>query len=162
VGSPWGHNLLQASTCSGSLPRATGGDLLHHGPPWTAEGQPALPWSSTRAAKEEPLLWHLEHLLPPPSSLTLVSAELFLSHRPTPPSNCPLTTDFFLPLLKYVITETLPPLLTGLALASGGSILELAGTGFIRHGGSFSQLLTEATPVAPRYQNLATQTCNKW
>jgi len=27
----------------------------------------------------------------------------------------------------------------GLALASGGSVLELAGTGFIRHGWSFSQ-----------------------
>jgi len=36
-----------------------------------------------------------------------------------------------------------------LALASGVSILELAGTGFVRHGGSFSQLLTEATPIAP-------------
>jgi len=33
TGSPWGHRLLQASTCSGvgSLPRATGGCLLHHG-----------------------------------------------------------------------------------------------------------------------------------
>jgi len=33
VGSPQGHNFLQASTCSGmgSLPWATGGDLLHHG-----------------------------------------------------------------------------------------------------------------------------------
>jgi len=36
-----------------------------------------------------------------------------------------------------------------LALASGGSVLEPAGTGFIRHGGSFSQLLPEATPTAP-------------
>jgi len=37
----------------------------------------------------------------------------------------------------------------GLALASGGSVLELAGTGSIGHTGSFWQLLTEATPVAP-------------
>jgi len=37
----------------------------------------------------------------------------------------------------------------GAALASGGSILELAGTGFIRYGGSFLQLLREATLVAP-------------
>jgi len=43
----------------------------------------------------------------------------------------------------------LPPLLIGLALASDGSILEPGGTGFIRHGGSFQQLLTEATPIAP-------------
>jgi len=40
-------------------------------------------------------------------------------------------------------------LLIGLALGSGRSILELAGTGFIRNGGSFQQLLTEATPTAP-------------
>ena len=33
TGSPQGHSLLQASTCSGvgSLPQAIGGDLLHHG-----------------------------------------------------------------------------------------------------------------------------------
>jgi len=37
-----------------------------------------------------------------------------------------------------------------LALASGGSILEPAGTQFIKHGGSFQQLLTEATPIAPQ------------
>jgi len=79
VGSPWGHSLLQASTCfgMGSLPRAAGGSLLHRGPPWAAGGQPASPWSSSRAAREDSLLRHLERLLPPPSSLTLVSAELF-------------------------------------------------------------------------------------
>jgi len=52
-------------------------------------------------------------------------------------------------LLNYVTAEALPPSLKGLALASGRCILEPAGTGFIRHGGSFSQLLTEATPTAP-------------
>jgi len=59
---------------------------------------------------------------------------------------------FFLPLLKYVIPEALPLSLIGLTLPSGGSVLESAGTGFIRHGGSFSQLLTEATPIAPLLQ----------
>ena len=49
-------------------------------------------------------------------------------------------------------------MLIGSALASGGSVLEPAGIGSIRHRGSFWDLLTEATPVAPRYQNLATQT----
>jgi len=44
---------------------------------------------------------------------------------------------FFLLLLKYVITEVLPPLLIGLALASSGSVLEPAGTGVIRDGGTF-------------------------
>jgi len=50
-----------------------------------------------------------------------------------------VSLQFFLPLLKYVITEALPLLLIGLALASDRSILEPASTGFIRHGGSFSQ-----------------------
>jgi len=58
-------------------------------------------------------------------------------------------------LLNCVIPEALPPLLMGSALASGGSVLEPAGIGSILHGGNFWQLLTEATPVAPCYQNLA-------
>lgn len=33
-------------------------------------------------------------------------------------------------------------------LASGGSVLEPAGVGSVRHWGSFWQLLTETTPVA--------------
>jgi len=53
MGSPQGHSFLQTSTCSGvgSLPRATGGYLLHHGPPWAAGEQPASPWSSSQAAR---------------------------------------------------------------------------------------------------------------
>jgi len=43
----------------------------------------------------------------------------------------------FFPLVKYVITDVLPPMLIGLALASSGSVLVLAGIGSIRHGGSF-------------------------
>jgi len=144
MGPPRDHSFLQASTCSsvGSLPWATGG------PPWTAGGQPASPWSSSRAAREDSLLQRLKHLLRPPSSLTLVSAELFLSHRLTPLSQLLSPHSFFLPFLKYVIPEVLPPSL--IALASGGSVSEPAGIGFIRHGGSFSQLLTETTPVGPR------------
>ena len=44
-------------------PRAAGGYLVHHEPPWAAGGQPASPWSSPWTAGES-LLWHLEHLLP--------------------------------------------------------------------------------------------------
>jgi len=86
MGSPRGHSLLQAFTCSSvmSLPWAIGGYLLHRGPPWTTGEQPASLWSSSRAAREDSLLWRLEHLLPPPSSLILVSAELFLSHGLAP------------------------------------------------------------------------------
>ena len=50
----------------------------------------------------------------------------------------------FSPLLKHVLPEVLPPLLMGSALGSGGSILEPAGIGSVRHRGSFQQLLTEA------------------
>jgi len=99
AGSSQGHSFLQASTCSSkeSLPRATGGDLLHHGPPWAAEEQPASPWSSSQAARGNSLLQHLEHLLPPPSSVTLMSADLFLSHRLTPLSQLPFFTAVFFP-----------------------------------------------------------------
>ena len=54
-----------------------------------------------------------------------------------------------LPLLKYVIPEALPPSLLGLLLGSGRSILEPPGTGSVRHGGSFLQLLIESIPIAP-------------
>jgi len=61
-----GHSFLQASTCSSvaSIPWATGGDLLHHGAPWAAGAQPASPWSSAQATRQESLLHHLEHLFP--------------------------------------------------------------------------------------------------
>ena len=75
---------------------------------------------------------------PPPSpfSLTFVSTELLLSRIATPLFcfNCHYAG--FLPLLN-VIPEALPPSLMGSALASGGSILEPAGVGSIRHRGSF-------------------------
>jgi len=98
AGSPWGHNLLQASTCSsmGSIPQAAGGDLLHCEPPWAAGAQTASPWSAAQAAREDSLLQHLKHLLPPPSSLTLVCAELFLSHHLTPLSSLPFHRSSFL------------------------------------------------------------------
>jgi len=152
TGSPWGHSFLQASTCSGigSLPQATGGDLLHRRPPWTTSGQPASPWSSSQAARENSLLQHLENVLPLPLHWPWYLQTCFSHIVSLLSLNCHFSQQFFfLPLLNYVITEALPPSLIGLALASSGSILELAGTGSIRHGGSFSQLLTEATPIAP-------------
>ncbi|PKU39851.1 hypothetical protein llap_9848 [Limosa lapponica baueri] len=51
--------------------------------------------------------------------------------------------------------DVLPLLLMGsVTLASGGSVLEPAGIGSVRHGGSFWHLLIEDTPY---YQHLATQ-----
>jgi len=96
-GSPWDHSFLQTSTCSGvaSLARATCGYLLHHGPPWDAVEQPVSPWSSSQSEREDSLLRHLEHLLPPPSSLTLLFTKWFLSHHLTPLLQLPFHHSFF-------------------------------------------------------------------
>jgi len=69
----WGHRSCQDPTpaCSAhgvtassghppvltwGPPRATGGNLLHCGPPCAAEGQPASPWSAPQAAGESALV----------------------------------------------------------------------------------------------------------
>jgi len=89
---------------------------------------------------------------PSPFSLTLVFVGLFLLHLLTP---LPAAAQHFLPFLKYVTREALL-VLRGSALASYRSILEPAGAGSVRLVSSFWYLLTEATPAAPHYQNLAT------
>lgn len=48
--------------------------------------------------------------------------------------------------------------LTGLAMASGGSVLEPVAIGSVRHRGSFWYLLIETTPAAAHYKKLAMQT----
>ena len=100
MGSPRGHSFLQASPCSGMglLPRATCGDLLHCGPPCAARAQPASPWSALWAAREDSAPVSQTPPLPP-SSLTLMSAELFLSHHLAPLSWLPFYCRFF-PLLN--------------------------------------------------------------
>lgn len=67
-----------------------------------------------------------------------------------PPSSLPV-----FPLLKFIITDMLPPSIMYSALASDGSILEAAVIDSIRYGGSFYQLFTEVNPLAPMLQNLA-------
>jgi len=64
-----------------------------------------------------------------------MSAMLFLSHLTH--LSTAVFTAIFSPLLKYVITEVLPPSLKGSASASSGSFLELAGVGSVGHRGSF-------------------------
>ena len=113
MGFPRGHSLLGASTCSGM------GSSL-----------PGLQVDICSTVD----LHGLQGDSLGPSSLTLVSAGLFLSHVLTPPFWLLFHSGFF-PLLEYVITEVLPPSLMGSALARGGSILEPAGIGSIGHGG---------------------------
>jgi len=85
-----------------SLPWATGGDLLHCGPPWTAGAQPASPWSSSQAAGEKSLLQYLDHLLPPPHSLTLVSAIVSLTSPQSSLSTALSLQVFFFPFLNML------------------------------------------------------------
>jgi len=153
-GSPRGHSLLQASTyCGmGSLPCAAGLYLLYCGPPWLQGDN--LRYHGLHHDLEGKTLCSEILSTYSPSFFTDLGVCRVVSHFISLLSNCHLTAVlFFLPLLKSVITEVLPLSLIGLALASCESILEPAGTGFIRHGGSFSQLLMEANTIAPPLQN---------
>jgi len=142
-----GRSLLHCGLPTGSQP-ASGIHQLRHGVPSIGyRWRSAPPWISMDCRGTTCLtivfitvckgtLSALESGAPPPpsSSLTLVSAELFLLHRLAP--DCCFHHSFFFPFLKSVFTEMLPPLL-GLALASGRSILNPAGIGSVRHGESF-------------------------
>jgi len=157
-----GRTLLQHGLPTGSQP-PSGIPLLQRGvhsmgcgwtsaPLWTSimgsMAQPASPWSAPQAEGKS-LLQHLEDILPlillRPWGLQSCYSQIFSLFYPA--AKCHLGQGGC-PLLKYVIPEVLPPSLMGSALASGGSILEPAGTGSVRFGGSLQQLLTEAIPVA--------------
>jgi len=119
--STQGHSLLWASTRS-SMGSSVGCRWIS-APPWTSmgyRGTTCLTMVFSRGCRG---ISALAPGAPPPSPslLTLVSAELFLSHILTPLSCCK-SPRFFFSLLKYVIPEALPSLLMGSALASGGSI----------------------------------------
>ncbi|KAM9591150.1 uncharacterized protein ACIBXB_006064 isoform 2-T2 [Morphnus guianensis] len=150
AGSPRGHSLLREPTCSGV--GSSTGCRWRSAPPWTSldcRGTACLTMVFTMGCRG------ISALVPgapppPPSSLTLVSAGLFLLHVLTPLSGCRFClSQLFFFLLEYVITEALPLSLIGSALASGRSVSEPAGIGSVGHRGSFQQLLTEATPVTP-------------
>jgi len=59
-----------------------------------------------------------------------------ISHRLTPLSSCNCCYAGFFPFLN-ILSEVPPLSLVGSALVSSGSILELAGIGFIGHRGNF-------------------------
>ena len=138
---PSGHLHL---LCYEVLCGLQSGYPLHRSPPWVARGQAVSPLSS---AGLQGYLCCGSCSTSSPSVFTdlgvcRVVAVTFLT-PPLAAAHC------FFPFLKYVITEALPMLLTGSALASSGSILEAAATG------SFCHLLTEAIRAALQYQNLA-------
>jgi len=150
VTASFGHSLLQR----GVLPGLQVGICSPVGLHSCRDSLPS-PWSAPWAAGN--LCSGAWSTSCPPSALILGSAELFLLHILTHLLTLLLCSSFF-PLLKTAIPELLGPSLMGSALASSGSVLELAGIGSVGHGRSFWQLLTEATPAASCYQNLATQT----
>jgi len=129
----WVLHGLQAGICSTTdLHGLQGHSLPHHGLQNGLQGNPCSgTWSTSSPSFSTDLGVYRV------GSLTY-------SHSSLPG----ITGQHFFRLFKYIITDALPPLLTHSALASGGSILELAVTGSTRHGGSFWHLLTEATPAA--------------
>jgi len=134
VGSPWDHSLLRASTCS-SVGSSTGWRWIS-APPWTSmdcRGTAYLTIVLSTGCRE--ICAPAPGACPPLSSLTLVSAQLFFSHSLLFLTSA-VVKQFFL-LLNYVIIEVQPPSLNGLALASGGSVLEPAGTDCNGCRGSF-------------------------
>lgn len=135
-------------------PGTAGGDLLHCGPPRATGAQPASQWAAQWAAGESsPAPGHLLHSFTDLGVYIAVS--LTYSHSSPPDA----VVQCFLPLLKYVITEVLPLLLTGSDLACGGSILELPETYSTGNGGSsgiFSQKPSFESPIG--YQNFAIKT----
>jgi len=123
AGSPRGHSLLWASTCSSVrfVPWAAGRELLHLGPPWAAGGQSVSPWSSPWASGESlPCAWSTSSPFFCTDLGVCGVVSLTLSHFPL----LAAVAQQLFPLLKSVIPEVLPLTLLGSALASGGSILE--------------------------------------
>jgi len=74
---------------------------------------------------------------PPPSSFTDLGVCRVVSLAYSHSSLSSAVPQQVFPLLKYVITDALPPSLMGSALASSGSVVELVGIGSIRYGGNF-------------------------
>jgi len=140
---PQGHSLLQTSTCSGVGPSM--------GCRWISAQQ----WISTGCRGTACLTMVFHHRLQGILCSGTWSTSFPLLHWPwclqSSHSSLLLQDAIvqFYSFLKYIATEVLPLPLMGLALASGGSFLELAGVGSVGRRGSFSQLLTEATPVVP-------------
>jgi len=96
TGSPWGHSLLQASTCSGV--RSFTGCRWMSAALWTSMGcrrTACLTMVFTMGCRRSSALAPGAPP-PPPSSLTLVSAELFLSYILTLLSLLQLCSSFFL------------------------------------------------------------------
>ena len=118
AGCLWGHSLLGAPPCSGVGPSM--GCRWGSAPPWTsmAEGH-NLPHCGLHHGLPGHLCSGTWSSSFPLSALTQVSAGLLLPHTLISLSSCRFLCSWgFFPLLKYVISEVLPPSPMGSALAS--------------------------------------------
>lgn len=118
----------------GCPPKVAGGSLLPCGSTQVAEAQ--LPPHDLQQRLGKSLLEHPEHLLPPPSALTLVSTGLFL----LTPLVCGCNCTVFVPrphFLTVLSQSCYNPSLMSSVLASSRSILAPASLDSIRHRGSF-------------------------
>ena len=103
VGSPWGHRLLWASTCS--RVGSSMGCRWISAPQWTSmvcRGTTCLTMVFIMSCRVKISAPAPEAPPPPPSSQTLVSAELFLSHSLTPLSWMLLSSSIFPPFLNML------------------------------------------------------------
>ena len=118
------------------------GTLLHCGTPWAAGGQPASPWSSPQAAGDFCSgAWSTS---PPPSSLTLAPARLFLTPLTLPAA---VWRSVFFPVLNMLSQRRKTASLIGSALVSSGALT--------KHGAA-SRSFSQKPPLwPPCYQNLA-------
>lgn len=109
-------------------------------PPWTSGDNLVSSRTCKRISAPVP-----GALPPPPPSLTWISAELFLSYIFTALLQLLLCTVWVFPVLKYIITKTLPK-----SLICGQQWVPLGATKtvFVGYRGSFWCLLTESTPAA--------------
>jgi len=131
-----------------SPPWAAGGDLLHCGPPWAAED--SLPHCGLLHELQGNLCSSTWSTFSPSFFTDLRAASHFFHIFSLLSPGAVAAAQIFFPLLNYVMLEMLPPPLMGSDLASGRSILEPSSTGFIRHGGSFWQLLTPIPSPLPK------------
>lgn len=149
TGFPWGHSPCSGTPCSGTGSsrrcRCISALRALHGCRGPAASPGAAP-GNLRAISSSPCSSSC------PSCPALGWAELFLSRVLTLlfPAHCCNHTIIHFLFLKSLIPKVLPPFPTGPALASGQSILELAGIDSVGQRSScFRQPLTEGAPRAP-------------
>ena len=118
-GSSTGGSLHRCRATCSTVVSSTGcsvGTLLHRGTPWAAGGHPASPWSSPQAAGDFCSgAWSTS---PPPSTLTLAPARLFLTPLTLPAA----VAQQFFPVLNMLSQRRKTTSLIGSDLEKNGAL----------------------------------------